>query len=429
MSHPQTQANTSFQEFLQVLPPDTQELAYKFQSFTRSRKVRTPFELLRLVFMYCAVDLTLRDTASDFTLLQQKISDTAVKKRLLACTPWVRALLQKMLSSHQFQQCKNGGRLLLTDGSVIAGPGAKGVDWRIHIVIDLFRLEFVHFEVTDDKNAESLQKVPISPGDIVLADRGYCRQVPLLSVVEAGGHALLRAMLKTVFLDPKSKEQISLVEELKKRENAQCASFRVLFAGHKSKKHVEGWIHAQRLPKEIADKKRRKTRAHRKKKCKGEPKKETLYMAGWIVIFCTVPPEELAPGEALELYKFRWQVELSIKRLKSLLHLSEIRCRKGSALGELWLLGKLLYAICLEKKLRKVAPQEWQNMMEQREQSMWGAYRLMHKHLTSVLIGSDEWDFGRFEEALEVRKERSRRRKLTRVPQISFLQDASSGCF
>ena len=38
----------------------------------------------------------------------------------------------------------------------------------------------------------------------------------------------------------------------------------------------------------------------------------------------------------------RWQVELAIKRLKSLLNIDQLRAKKNSALADLYLHGKLL---------------------------------------------------------------------------------------
>jgi IS4 transposase len=42
------------------------------------------------------------------------------------------------------------------------------------------------------------------------------------------------------------------------------------------------------------------------------------------------------------LYRVRWQAELAIKRLKSLLDIDRLRAREHSALAELYLHGKLL---------------------------------------------------------------------------------------
>jgi IS4 transposase len=40
----------------------------------------------------------------------------------------------------------------------------------------------------------------------------------------------------------------------------------------------------------------------------------------------TVPPDVLDTNTVMALYKLRWQVELFIKRLKSILDIDKLRC-------------------------------------------------------------------------------------------------------
>ena len=61
--------NKQFEELLRELPEDLRELAREFKAFARSRKISTPEELLRLVFLYCGVDGSLREVAGIVTLL------------------------------------------------------------------------------------------------------------------------------------------------------------------------------------------------------------------------------------------------------------------------------------------------------------------------------------------------------------------------
>jgi len=63
-------AAVAFEEFLKELPADYAEQAREFKAFTRSRKVRTPADLLQLLMLYCGLDQALRTTAGSFTLWQ-----------------------------------------------------------------------------------------------------------------------------------------------------------------------------------------------------------------------------------------------------------------------------------------------------------------------------------------------------------------------
>ena len=69
-----------FEQFLQALPNDVHQLAYDFKAFTRSRKIRSPQQLLEVVMLYCGMDLSLRNTAASLAQSQGYISDTGVKK-------------------------------------------------------------------------------------------------------------------------------------------------------------------------------------------------------------------------------------------------------------------------------------------------------------------------------------------------------------
>lgn len=53
MSLPLGDVDTPFKRFLQELPEDFRELAIEFKAFSRSRKIKTPEQLLRVVLSYC----------------------------------------------------------------------------------------------------------------------------------------------------------------------------------------------------------------------------------------------------------------------------------------------------------------------------------------------------------------------------------------
>lgn len=95
---------------------------------------------MQVVMCYCGIDAVLRETAGNFTLLEERISDTAIHQRLKACVPWVKALLGRMMGE-AFQPTTEGGlRFLIVDGSTAQAPGATGTDYRLHIAIDRVRL-------------------------------------------------------------------------------------------------------------------------------------------------------------------------------------------------------------------------------------------------------------------------------------------------
>ncbi|MFZ2450731.1 MAG: hypothetical protein WAW36_09460, partial [Methylovulum miyakonense] len=89
---PSISQDIRFEEFMNELPADYHEMAYEFQAFTRGRKIKTPARLLQVVRLYCGLGNVLRETAGVFTLQEERITDTAIHKRLKACEPWLKAL-------------------------------------------------------------------------------------------------------------------------------------------------------------------------------------------------------------------------------------------------------------------------------------------------------------------------------------------------
>jgi hypothetical protein len=97
MPQPSPDVDLLFEDLLQDLPPETAQMAREFKAFTRSRKSKTPVQLLRVVLLYCRLDTSLREVAGHVTLLGERITDTSVAERLATWwRPW--KLLQKELS-------------------------------------------------------------------------------------------------------------------------------------------------------------------------------------------------------------------------------------------------------------------------------------------------------------------------------------------
>ena len=74
-----------------------------------------------------------------------------------------------------------------------------------------------------------------------------------------------------------------------------------------------------------------------------------------IWVLTTVPRKELPTASALQLYRFRWQIELLFKRLKSLLHLDTLPSRQGPT-AKSWMLARLLAAALAQHLVQPSGP-------------------------------------------------------------------------
>ena len=143
---------------------------------------------------------------------------------------------------------------------------------------------------------------------------------------------------------------------------------------------VAGWVHAYRLSEEQANKARALCRQRNSKKGH-TPQARTLFLAGWVLVWTSLPPAVLSADTVLALYRVRWQVELAIKRCKSLLDADALRARQGSPLADLWLHGKMLYALLVDKRMRRTMGVRWGHLDHQRTATWWRPWKLMQQTL------------------------------------------------
>src|SRR5436309_8737361 len=131
-------------------------MARAFKAFMRAKSVKTPAQLLRVVFLYYGLDKPLREVAGTFTALYESITDQSVAERLRACGPWVKAMLRRMRPMAAVETLPAGLRFVVIDASTMQAPGATGTDQRLHIALDLMTWPFVEVLVSDGHTGETL---------------------------------------------------------------------------------------------------------------------------------------------------------------------------------------------------------------------------------------------------------------------------------
>src|SRR5262244_4373569 len=217
MQLPLTDPDTLFEELLQDLPPGTAQMARAFKAFVRAKKVKTPGQLLRVVFLYCGLDKSLREVAGIFTALYESMTDQAMAERLRACGPWVQAMLRRMLPLSAVDTLPPGRRFVVIDASSIQAPGATGTDHRLHIAMDLVSLQFLEVLVSDVHTGETLKHFPLSDGDVAVADRGYAHAQGMSEAVKQGAELIVRLNPFSVVLCDPAEQPLALAAALKRQ--------------------------------------------------------------------------------------------------------------------------------------------------------------------------------------------------------------------
>jgi hypothetical protein len=412
---PAPDPDTIFAQLLQDLPPETAQLAREFKAFERARKIRTPEQLLRVMLLFAALDYSEREIAANLLLVAPslgKLSNQAVRERLAACLPWLQALLPQLITRPALPANK---RLLALDASEIRALGRSGI-WRLHALLDVVTLQVAGVQLTDVKTGETLCNFAFQAGEVVLTDRGYSHRRGVAHVVESGGAVITRYNPHHIPLVDAQGQALDSAAWLTGCERGETRTRHGFFTAPDGRLQ-EVWMHAYRLPEEAAARARRRCR---RAGATGQytPKAVTLWLAEFVLVLSTVPPEELSAAVVLALYRCRWQVELLFKRYKSLLDLDQLRARAGSVLGPVWLHGKLLYAGLLERRAARRCGPDWTRLDAPRRGSWWRVWQLLRDEVAPLITLAQCWDEAAWPQALTALAERPRRRRLQTLSTI-----------
>src|SRR5215831_9821846 len=175
MQLPLTEPDTLLEELLQDLPAASVQMARAFTAFVRAKKVKTPAQLLRMVFFYGGLDTPWREVAGTFTALYESMTDQSGAERLRACGPWVQAMLRQMVPMAAVAPLPSGRRFVVIDARSIQAPGATGTEHRLHLAMDLVSLPFLAGLVSDVHTGETRKHFTFAPGAVAGADRGYAQ--------------------------------------------------------------------------------------------------------------------------------------------------------------------------------------------------------------------------------------------------------------
>ncbi|NIM17182.1 MAG: IS4 family transposase [Candidatus Aminicenantes bacterium] len=335
------------------LPNNWEKKAYELGAIVRERKITTPHQLLRLLFIHLATGKSLRTSAAyarETNLCH--INDTSLLRRLRSASEWLRwmafELFKLFPQCHLPEQFTGKYRIRVVDGTVISEPGSSGTDWRIHYSITLKTLRCDHFLITGPEIGESLQKYPVLPNDFFIGDRNYCQRKGIVHVLQNKGQVLVRFHSNNVPLLKRNGKPFPVLKHLRECHGDKIGDWDVWFRHPEDNQQlIKGRLCAIRKSETAIELAKQKLIKNAKKKgYKLRPK--TLVHAEYVTIFTTVNRHNFKADELLSLYRDRWQIELVFKRLKSILKISQLPKEEGESCIA-WLHGKMLVALLAER--------------------------------------------------------------------------------
>jgi hypothetical protein len=369
---------------------DLDQSAYQDKALVRRRGVGNALDLLKIILAYSHLDCSLRMLGMWCVLVKISfISKTALFHRLQKCDVWLGKLVVFLLLKTKLAfPTSSRVRLKLIDASVICQPGSKGTDWRVHVGFDLGRMCMDWVEVTDRHGGESFAHFSPQPGDIFVGDRGYAFKSSVGHVLVAGAWLLVRVgWLKLPFEDAQCQpwEPIAWLRQAQLIPGGPPQEVQVWISTPQGRFELR--FLARALTLEAAEEARRRLRKEAKKNQKG-PDERSLFAAGFVLLATNLPIDQWSISQAFQLYRFRWQVELVFKRLKSLLNLDGLRS-KDPLLAKVYLLGKILVALIIERIHLNLAHQFPQDFSSTKEPvSYWRLTELIRDQVSSIIRGN-----------------------------------------
>jgi len=334
------------------LPPgfDLERTARERRAFLRKREVKDVASLFQLAMAYGGCGMSLHETcawaeASGLASL----SEPSLMERLCKAAAWLGDIVAALIAQQATVPAKRwaGYRLRAIDGTAICQPGADRTTWRLHVGYDLASGQVDHITLTDGRGAENLQRLTYRPGEIVLGDRFYSRAHNLRLVKEEGADFIVRTGWNALRLKHLDGGEFDLFETLR-AQAGQEGEVRVRAdEGSGASAPLElRLIIWRKTPEQAQAEQKRLLQNANKRGTKVDPR--SLEAANYVMLVTALPTDVFSAADVLAIYRFRWQIELAFKRMKSLAGLDELAA-KDPALAQAWIYARLIVFLLAEQ--------------------------------------------------------------------------------
>ena len=300
-----------------------QSSAVETKAFRRPRKVASAADLLRLVLAYCLGRGGLRLTAAWAGAVGlADLSNPALLQRLRQCGDWLTLLIGQVLAAGMPAPCR--GRLIrLIDATSVPKAGAaarrsNGV-WRIHAAFDLPAERFGVVQLTDERAAERLDRIPVVPGEIRIGDRAHVQPEAIAAVCADGADIVVRTGWKSAKWRDAAGKPLQLPALLRAAAATGWLDRPIWLARAHAPPLKLRLVAVRKSDAAIASARRKVRRAAQQEGY--QLSHATLLAADWVMLLTSLPAAEYGAAAVLQLYRLRWRIELAFKRLKSVIGL------------------------------------------------------------------------------------------------------------
>jgi Transposase DDE domain len=349
---PATSPLPSLLNLLSLELPELERIARETKAYRFTRGFRDFSAYMQFTMLWAIEGLSLRDAS---TWLQctglGSISPPSLQERIANLGPFLKNLVQREFSLRNIAPPSTNSRLLIVDATTVSCPKAKSTSFYLHTLFDPVSASLQHIHLSSVEEGESLRHQTFHPGDVVLADRVYANptSIKLVKAAQADLVVRIRYQERGMFYASSPGKELSEFEPLSyfkacNLAEGECCEVPVHWKSGDTL--YEGRVIGYRVSSLQAQKAQKRLRKKYQKRCK-KPKENQIKSTDYVFIYTTLP-EKYTQKEILEMYRYRWQIELLFKRMKSLLHIDEVRTHTTKS-TEAFLWGKILVALLLER--------------------------------------------------------------------------------
>jgi hypothetical protein len=285
------------------------------------------------------------------------LSDVGFMYRLINAGDWFKWVLKRLAAAGVADYLKPAGlerhRVLAVDVSdVNSGVSKFGKAWHLHYALEIFSLAGHEIKITDDKTGESLTNFTARKGDLFLADRVYATKRGISHCLRHEADFILRLRSDAFSMFSRDGERIDLLKLIKAARTNEAVEIPVSVDLGESGLGMRP-LRVCVVKKSGQDIERSMKRIRRRDNRNGQTTSEDARQFNEYVAVITSLPADVSAGDILSAYRYRWQVELYFKRLKTLLGTGEIPKKRRECM-ESWLNGKMVLAVLYEVLLSKL---------------------------------------------------------------------------
>jgi hypothetical protein len=344
------------EELIKRLPEGYEKACYETKGIERKREIKTPEDLIRLALLY----LTGGYSQIEMSVIAKElgignISDTAFMEKFAKCREWLEWLVSKIkpeaVIKYEKPKSLEEWELTAIDASEVTEKGRSKRRFRLHYAIDIMKMCGVAYKITSEKVGETLRNFDIKEKQLILADRIYGTLTGIEHCMERGANFILRVKHDAFKLYNADGTEINIVDKVRGVTSKKAENI-VAYVKLKKRGLTEVRICAMKIPE---DKLREVERKDKQKSSKKQKKlsAEAMKMHEYVVVI-TALPDSVTADEIIDVYGFRWQIELYFKRLKSIMDFGNVPLKREDSIFT-WLNGKLLVALLIEQMIAEVS--------------------------------------------------------------------------